>query len=61
MSDKRDYYEVLGVDRSAEPDALKKAFRSKALKLHPDRNDAADADERFKEVNEAYAVLSDPD
>jgi molecular chaperone DnaJ len=59
---KRDYYEVLGVDRSADADALKKAYRALALKHHPDRNpgDVA-AEEKFKEASEAYAVLSDPE
>jgi molecular chaperone DnaJ len=57
---KRDYYEVLGVAREATPEDLKKAFRKQALKFHPDRNKEADASDRFKEVNEAYQVLSDP-
>jgi len=59
---KRDYYEVLGVDRSADADALKKAYRALALKYHPDRNpDDPAAEDKFKEASEAYAVLSDPD
>lgn len=60
MSSKRDYYEVLGVDRGASADAIKKAYRKIALQNHPDRNpgDAA-AEARFKEAAEAYAVLSD--
>ena len=57
---KRDYYEVLGVSRDATQEDLKKAFRKQALKFHPDRNKESDAGERFKEVNEAYQVLSDP-
>ncbi len=57
---KRDYYEVLTVGRNATPEDLKKAFRKQALKFHPDRNKEADASDRFKEVNEAYQVLSDP-
>jgi molecular chaperone DnaJ len=57
---KRDYYEVLGVARGATAEDLKKAFRKQALKYHPDRNKEADANDRFKEVNEAYQVLSDP-
>lgn len=57
---KRDYYEVLGVARDATPEDLKKAFRKQALQYHPDRNKAADASDKFKEVNEAYQVLSDP-
>lgn len=59
MADKRDYYEVLGVDRDATPDQIKRAFRKKAVKLHPDRNDAPNANEQFAELNEAYSVLSD--
>lgn len=56
----RDYYEVLGVARDADAKAIKDAFRALALKYHPDRNKAPDAEERFKEIAEAYAVLSDP-
>ena len=59
-SQKRDYYEVLGVSRDADAAALKKAFRKLAIQFHPDRNDAPEAEDRFKELNEAYAVLSDP-
>lgn len=59
LSDKRDYYEVLGVSKDADDKELKKAFRSLARKYHPDKNDAPDADEKFKEIQEAYAVLSD--
>ena len=59
---KRDYYEVLGLERDASESAIKGAYRKKALKYHPDRNpgDAA-AEEQFKEASEAYEVLSDPD
>jgi molecular chaperone DnaJ len=57
---KRDYYEVLGVERTATPDDLKKAYRKLALQFHPDRNpDDPAAEEKFKEASEAYAVLSD--
>ena len=59
---KRDYYEVLGVDRSAAQEQIKKAYRALALKLHPDRNpDDPQAEEQFKEASEAFAVLSDAD
>ena len=59
---KRDYYEVLGVDRSTSDDAIKKAYRKLALQFHPDRNpDDAEAEENFKEAAEAYEVLSDND
>ena len=59
MSDKRDYYEVLGVEKSASPSELKNSFRRLARKYHPDRSTEADAEDRFKEIQEAYAVLSD--
>src|SRR5919201_2390838 len=58
-STKRDYYEVLGVTRSASDDDIKKAYRRLALQYHPDRNNAPEATERFKEATEAYQVLSD--
>jgi molecular chaperone DnaJ len=58
---KRDYYEVLGVPRNATSDDLKSAFRQLARQYHPDVNKSPDAEERFKEINEAYAVLSDAD
>ena len=59
MEPKRDYYEVLEVPRDADAKTIKRAFLKKARKLHPDVSDAPDAEERFKEVNEAYSVLSD--
>ena len=62
MADKRDYYEVLGLDKSADEAAIKKAYRQLAKKYHPDMNPGdAEAEKNFKEVNEAYAVLSDAD
>ncbi len=56
---KRDYYEVLGVDRTADKDTLKRAFRKLAQKYHPDVNKSPEAEAMFKEINEAYQVLSD--
>ena len=62
MADKRDYYEVLGVGKSATDAELKSAYRKLAKKYHPDLNkDNKEAEEKFKEVNEAYGILSDPD
>ncbi len=62
MGAKRDYYEVLGVDRSADKDTIKKAYRKMAKKYHPDSNVGdANAEEKFKEITEAYNVLSDPE
>ena len=59
MSAKRDYYEVLGVSKSSSIDELKRQYRKLALKFHPDRNQHQDTEEHFKEISEAYAVLSD--
>ncbi len=61
MTTKRDYYDVLGVPRGATGEDVKKAFRKLAFDFHPDRNKASDAEDRFKEVNEAYEVLRDPE
>ena len=60
MSEKRDYYEVLGVGKDADAKEIKKAYRKLAMKYHPDKNPGdKDAEEKFKEINEAYEVLSD--
>lgn len=59
MVTKRDYYEVLGLARGASKDEIKKAFRKLAFEYHPDRNKDGDAEAKFKEINEAYSVLSD--
>ncbi|TET87835.1 MAG: J domain-containing protein, partial [Dehalococcoidia bacterium] len=59
MALKRDYYQVLGVSRDANPEEIKKVFRKLAFQYHPDHNHQEGAAERFKEINEAYQVLSD--
>lgn len=62
MADKQDYYETLGINKGAGADEIKKAYRQMAKKYHPDMNPGnAEAEQKFKEVNEAYAVLSDPE
>jgi molecular chaperone DnaJ len=61
LVNKLDFYDVLGVGRDASQDEIKRAFRKLAFKYHPDRNKMADAEERFKEISEAYAILSDPE
>ena len=62
MAGPQDYYETLGIDRSAADGEIKRAYRKLAMQYHPDRNkDDTDAERKFKEINEAYAVLSDPD
>ena len=61
MSSKKDYYEILGVNKNSSIEEIKKKFRKLALEFHPDRNKAPDASEKFKEMNEAYQVLVDPE
>jgi curved DNA-binding protein len=57
----KDYYEVLGVPRDADQDAIRRAYRKLARRYHPDLNSDSEAEDRFKELGEAYEVLSDPD
>jgi len=59
MSEKRDYYKVLGVSKNSSQDEIKKAYRKLVKKYHPDVNDAKDAEQKFKEVQESYEILSD--
>jgi molecular chaperone DnaJ len=61
MAAKRDYYEVLGVSKTSSSDEVKQQYRKLALKFHPDRNKSSEAGEHFKEISEAYAVISDPE
>ena len=61
MAAKRDYYEVLGVSKSSSPDEIKQQYRKLALKFHPDRTKSPESAEHFKEISEAYAVISDPE
>ena len=61
MTQQKEYYQILGVSRDASEEEIKKAFRQQALKYHPDRNQEPGADTKFKEINEAYQVLSDPE
>lgn len=59
MATKRDYYEILGIGKKASADEIKSAYRKLAMQYHPDRNKSTDAEEKFKEISEAYAVLAD--
>ncbi len=62
MAEKRDCYEILGISKSATDDEIKKAYRRMAKQYHPDANPGnKEAEDKFKEVNEAYSILSDPD
>lgn len=55
----KDYYKVLGIPKGASDDEIKKAYRKQALRYHPDKNKSAEAEDKFKEIAEAYDVLSD--
>ena len=57
----KDYYSILGLSKNASVEDIKKAYRKKALEFHPDKNREANAEERFKEIGEAYEILSDSD
>lgn len=59
MAKKRDYYEILGIDKSASEKEIKSAYRKLAMQYHPDKNSSPDAEEKFKEISEAYEILSD--
>jgi len=59
MAEKRDYYEVLGVEKGADKKEIKKAYRKLAMKYHPDVSEDPESGDKFKEISEAYAVLSD--
>ncbi len=59
MATKRDYYEILGINKKSSATEIKSAYRKMALKYHPDKNKATNAEEKFKEINEAYQILSD--
>lgn len=59
MTTTRDYYDILGVSKTASQEEIKKAYRKQALEWHPDRNKSAEAEKKFKEINEAYEILSD--
>jgi curved DNA-binding protein CbpA len=61
MAAKRDYYEVLGVSKTSSHSEVKQQYRKLALKFHPDRNPSSESGEHFKEISEAYAVISDPE
>ena len=56
-----DYYDILGISKNTDEKEIKKAYRKLALKYHPDRNKSKDAEEKFKEISTAYAVLSNPE